>query len=321
MITGGSGFIGRELAARLAKRGRHVRVFDIREDSNPVEDIEYFKGDLREPADTDRACDGVETLFHLAAVNGDSDGESIRDVNVNGTANLLESASLNGVKTLVFASSTAVYGVPPAELPCSEEAPLVSSGPYSLSKIVGEEMCLAMRERGMKVSVIRPPIVLGPGYDDTQVLQWIVNRAIEHHPVFTLAGGRTRRHYIDLGDCADAFIAAAESEVSNGHCFNIGFDRSHTDEEFTKAVIRAARSLSIVIPLPQPFVEIGIRVARLLGQEPLVPEFRESLLHDAYFDIDKAKALLDWTPKKNLPVTLYEFMKCYKRKLLRQGIG
>jgi nucleoside-diphosphate-sugar epimerase len=320
VVTGGSGFIGRALVSLLARRGSRVRVFDARKDENPVGGVDYFIGDLRDPAATDRACDGAETLFHLAAVRGGADAETIREVNVNGTANLLESACLTGVKTLVFASSTAVYGLPPAELPCSENAPLTSTGPYSLSKIVGEELCLSIRERtGMKVAVIRPAIAIGPGYDNALVLQWIIDRAIAHQPVFTLAGGRTRRHYIDIGDCAESFVAAAESEVSDGQCFNVGFDRSHTDEEFTKAAIRAAHSLSLVVPLPRPVVEIGVNIARAIGQEPAVPEFRDSLLHDAYFDIDKAKALLEWRPRKNLPVTLHEFMKWYKRKLLRRN--
>jgi len=322
MVTGGCGFLGRALAARLAKKGVSVRVFDICCDAEPLDGVEYVTGDLRNPEDTDRACDGVETLYHLAAERSDADGETIRDTNINGTANLLESAALTGVRTLVFASSAAVYGTRPEELPCREESPLLSDSPFSLSKIMGEEMCFSMRERvGMKVSAIRPPVILGPGYSDEQVLKWLIDRAINNQPVFVLGGGRTRRHYVDVADCADAFIAAARTDGADGMCFNVGYDKPHTDENFTRAVIRAARSFSISIPVPQPVVELGIKAARALGREEFVPQKEDDLFTDAYFSTQSAKDILGWRPEKTLPVTLYEFMKWYRRKLMRSEIN
>lgn len=318
MVTGGCGFIGRELAARLAKKGRRVRVFDRRCDGEPLDGVEYVSGDLRDPADTDRACDGVESLYHLAAERFDSDADLIKEVNIDGTANLLESASLTGVKTVVFASSTAVYGTPPPVLPCPEDAELVSTEPFSLSKIVGEDMCLAMRERGMRAAVIRPPVVLGPGFGEAQVLKWIVDRALNNQPVFILGGGKTKRHYVDVTDCADAFIAAADCEAADGMCFNVGYDRPHTDEQFTKSVMRAARSFSITIPVPEPLIELGMRAARALGREDIFPEMPDNLLEDSYYCTRNAREVLGWRQEKTLPVTLYEFMRWYRRKLLRE---
>ena len=319
MVTGGCGFLGRMLVERLVKKGRAVRVFDIRCDQEPLDGVEYVMGDLRNPSDTDRACDGVETLCHLAAQSSRADGDLIKEVNIVGTANLLESAALTGVRTLVFASSTAVYGNPPAELPCPELAPLVSSEPFSLSKIVGEEMCFAMREQsGMKVSAIRPTTILGPGFGDEQTLKWIVDRAMNNQPVFILGGGKTRRHYVDVMDCADAFIAAADCEAADGMSFNVGYDKPHTDEQFTKAVMHAARSFSIAIPVPQPFAELGMRAARAFGRNDFLPEMDENLFVDAYYDTYSAKTILGWRPEKTLPVTLFEFMRWYRRKLLRQ---
>ncbi|MFA6447871.1 MAG: NAD(P)-dependent oxidoreductase [bacterium] len=319
MVTGGCGFLGRALVERLVKKGRSVRVFDICCDREPVEAVEYVMGDLRDPADTDLACDGVDTLYHLAAERFGTNGDLIRDVNIDGTANLLESAALTGVKTLVFASSTAVYGTPPAELPCPEMAPLVSSEPFSLSKIVGEEMCFSMRERtGMKVTAIRPPTILGPGFGDEQVLKWIVDRALNNQPVFILGGGRTRRHYVDVMDCADALIAAADCAEADGMSFNVGFDKAHTDEQFTKSALHAARSFSISIPVPQTVIEIGLKAARAIGRNDLFPEANENIFVDSYYDTSSAKAVLGWRPEKTLPVTLYEFMRWYRRKLMRR---
>jgi nucleoside-diphosphate-sugar epimerase len=322
MVTGGCGFLGGVLVERLVKKGRAVRVFDIRCDREPLKGGEYVTGDLRNPRDTDCACDGVETIYHLAAENNGADGDHIKDVNIDGTANLLESAAITCVKTLVFASSTAVYGTPPPELPCPELAPLVSSEPFSLSKIVGEDICMSMRERtGMKVSAIRPPVILGPGFGDAQILKWTVDRAMNNQPVFMPGGGKTRRHYVDVTDCADAFIAAADCDAADGMCFNVGYDKSHTDEQFMKAVLHAARSFSISIPVPQPIVELGIRAAHALGRTELFPELDEKFFADSYYDTRCAKSVLDWRPEKTLPVTLFEFMRWYRRKLIRRDVN
>jgi dTDP-alpha-D-glucuronic acid decarboxylase len=319
MVTGGCGFLGRTLAARLAKKGRAVRVFDVCCDKEPLDGVEYVTGDLRNPADTDRACDCVGTLYHLAAESSRADGDLIKDVNIVGTANLLESAALTGVKALVFASSTAVYGSPPAELPCPEEAQLVSAEPFSLSKIVGEEMCFSMRERtGMKVSAIRPPTILGPGMVDARILKWTVDRALNNQPVFLPGGGKTRRNYVDVMDCADAFIAAADCDAADGMCFNVGYDKPHTDEQFAKAVMHAARSFSVAVPVPQTITELGIRAARAFGRTELFPDPEENYFADSYYDTHSVKSVLGWRPEKTLPVTLYEFMKWYRRKLIRQ---
>ncbi len=322
MVTGGCGFLGKELVERLVGRGRQVRVFDSKTDKYPLENVEYVIGDLRKPSDTDLACDGVETLYHLAALHDEIDGDLVRDININGTENLLESASLTGVKNIVFMSSAMVYGYPPAELPCPEYAPLLSSGPYSLSKIIGEEMCFSMRERtGARVSAIRAPVILGPGYEEKQALKWIIDRALNHQPVFMIGSGKQKRHYVDKTDCAEALIAAADNEASDGECFNVGYDRPHSDEDFMKIVIRAARSFSIAIPIPQPIVEIGWRVAHTIGQEPqIIPELKSKIFNDSYYDTSKIKATLGWKPKKTLNVTLYEFMKWYRRKLLVSSV-
>jgi len=318
MVTGGCGFLGGVLAAKLAKKGRAVRVFDISRAAEPLDGVEFVTGDLRSPADTDLACDGVETLYHLAAERREADGDLIKDVNINGTANLLESAALTGVKALVFASSTAVYGGAPAELPCPEQAPLISSEPFSLSKIVGEEMCFSMRERsGMRVSAIRPPTILGPGFSDGRLLKLLVDRAINNQPVFVPGGGKTRRHYVDVSDCADAIIAAADCAAADGKCFNVGYDKPHSDENFTRAVLRAARSFSVSIPVPQPVMELGIRAAHALGRDDFFPELDVNSFADAFFDTSSARAVLGWRPEKSLPVTLFEFMRWYRRKLIR----
>ncbi|HPI75869.1 MAG TPA: NAD(P)-dependent oxidoreductase [bacterium] len=318
MITGGSGMLGRELAFRLASLGRPVRIFDIAEPRLLPDGAEFVKGDLRNPADTDPACVGVSVIYHLAALDASSSGDDIRSVNIEGTACLLESAAISGVRKIVFASSSDVYGSPPAQSPCHEESPLVSTGPFSMSKIAGEELCLSMAASSdIKASVIRMLIVIGPGLKDQHIMRWIVNRAVEHKPVFLGAGGRAIRHYVDSGDCADALIAASDNDVSAGHCFNVGYDRPHTDEEFARAVIRAAKSFSIIVPAPRAISDAVLQIARATGEDPVPPDYRDGVFGDSWLATDKARALLGWRPQKRLPVSLHDFMRWHKRNLLK----
>ncbi len=318
MITGGSGMLGRELAFRLATLGRPVRIFDIAEPRLLPDGAEFVKGDLRNPADTDPACVGVSVIYHLAALDASSSGDDIRSVNIEGTACLLESATISGVRKIVFASSSAVYGSPPPESPCHEESPLVSTGPFSMSKIAGEELCLSMAASSdIKASVIRMPIVIGPGLKDPHIMRWIVNRAVEHKPIFLGAGGRAVRHYVDSGDCADAFISASDNDVAAGHCFNVGFDKPHTDEEFARAVVRAAKSFSIIVPAPRAISDAVLQIARSTGEDPVPPDYRDGVFGDSWLATDKARALLGWSPQKRLAVSLHDFMRWHKRNLLK----
>jgi len=320
LITGGCGRLGRELARRLTRRDCMVRVLDVRNPSSSVDGVEYLEGDVREPEHALAACAGADTVFHLAAAPPGEDAAFITGVNVDGTAAMLEAAAISGAETFVFASCCSVYGYPPERLPCTEDTPLFSCGPFSLSKVVGEEMCFeALEKTGMRVSVIRAPQALGPGYDDYMFRNWIVDRARSNLPVFLPGGGKRYRHYVDVGDCARAFILAAEKEESLGQCFNVAYTRPCTDEALARAVIRSARSFSITLSVPQPVVELGLRIIRSSGAEPFSsPEARDAFFSEYHYDTSLARQLLGWKPEKTMPVSIHEYMKWLRRKQLRE---
>lgn len=320
LITGGCGMLGRALAGRLAGAGASVLVIDTIEEENPVEGVEYMKGDIRKPEHTDQVCDGVSTVFHLAAAPMDADPDTIRDINIDGTANLLQSAELTGVSSFIFASCCTVYGYPPEQLPCTEDTPLYSSGAFSLSKVIGEELCFeAMERAGIMASVIRSPVILGPRMKDDFITKWIVERAVENNPVFLPGTEKVKRHYVDVEDCAGAFVAAASTPEAAGMCFNVGYSRTHTDEQVARAVIKAARSFSITIPVPRAIVELAMRVMKMTDDEELLhPEMAGVLFNDYHYDTARARQILGWKPDKSLSVTMYEYMRWYRRRELKR---
>ncbi len=320
LITGGSGMLGRELASQLICAGVVVRILDEKVDHNPVDGVEYIVGDIRNPEFTDTACDGATTIFHLAAAPLDADPDVIRDVNINGTANMLQSAELTGVSKFVFASCCTVYGYPPERVPCTEDTPLYSSGAFSLSKVIGEELCFEAMERiGIMASAIRAPVILGPGMKDEFITKWIVERAVENQPIFLPGSEKAKRHYVDVQDCARAFIAAAATPEAAGLSFNVGYARTHTDEHVARAVIKAARSFSLTIAVPKPIVELALRVMKMTDERgPLHPETAGMLFNDYYYDISRAGEILGWKPDKSLSVTMYEYMRWYRRRQLKK---
>src|SRR6188474_2531329 len=152
-ITGGAGFLGLHLARRLLADGHEVRTLDLAplDDAQLEREVDEIRGDVRDQADAARLADGVDVLVHAAAALPiQASRESIRSVNVEGTAVTLAAAAEAGVRRVVFVSSTAVYGVP-VKHPIEETDPLVGVGWYGESKIEAEQVCRDFGMRGLKV--------------------------------------------------------------------------------------------------------------------------------------------------------------------------
>src|SRR5213082_644408 len=148
LVTGGAGFIGSNLVRALLERGDSVRVLDNFSTGNRVNlvgvDVEVIEGELRSYERVHNAVRGVEVVFHLGALG--SVPRSVQDpltssaVNVEGTLNVLLAARDEGVRRVVFSSSTSVYGSS-SRLPTREETPPDPLSPYGVAKLAAERFC------------------------------------------------------------------------------------------------------------------------------------------------------------------------------------
>jgi nucleoside-diphosphate-sugar epimerase len=178
LVTGGSGFIGSALVKALVRDGHTVRVLDDNSRGAPrrlkdVEgDIEFIRGDIRDPAVVARAVHGVDEVHHLAFVNGTeyfySAPELVLDVGVKGMINVIDACRSESVGKLILASSSEVYQTPPL-VPTDESAPLLVPDPtnprysYGGGKIISELMALNYgRKFFERVLIFRPHNVYGP---------------------------------------------------------------------------------------------------------------------------------------------------------------
>lgn len=233
LVTGGAGFIGSHIVRGLLERGDRVRVLDNfstgKRGSLDGLDVEIVEADLRDASRLTEACRGVETVFHQAAFV--SVPQSMQepldcfDVNVTGTASLLEAARKHGVKRVVFASSAAVYGDSDA-YPLSEETPLRPLSPYAASKRVDEIYGqLYTASFGVEVVGLRYFNVYGsrqrPDSQYAAAVPIFIRRLLDNKPVTIFGDGGQTRDLIFVGDVVRANFAAAAHPSAPGGVFNI----------------------------------------------------------------------------------------------------
>lgn len=178
LVTGGTGFIGSALVKRLVKEGNVVRVLDnnargsIKKLGDTYKDIEFIEGDIRDPEIVKKACVGVDSVAHLAYINGTEYfykmPELVLDVGVRGILNVIDACIENNVKELILASSSEVYQST-ERIPTDEAIPLIIPDPlnprysYGAGKIISEMLAINYgRKHFDRVLIFRPFNVYGP---------------------------------------------------------------------------------------------------------------------------------------------------------------
>ena len=250
LVTGGAGFIGSHLVDRLVDEGFHVRVLDDlsrgqRANLAAVQDrIELIVGDIRDRALVASAVQGVDVVFHLAAVP--SGVESVEDpagtnsVNVDGTLAVLEGARAAGVRRVVFAASCAAYGDDPV-LPKREDMQPRPASPYALQKVACEEYCRLYTDLyGLEAVALRFFNVFGPRQDPHSDYAAAVPRfalaAVRDETVHIYGDGEQTRDFVYVGDVARACLLAAECRGVGGELFNIAGGRGISVNELVRSI-------------------------------------------------------------------------------------
>jgi nucleoside-diphosphate-sugar epimerase len=293
LVTGGSGYFGSLLVARLREHGTQVRVLDLADADDRPADVELVLGDIRDRAVVERGVDGVDVVYHnVAQVPLAKDPALLRTVNVDGTRLLLEAAARADVGKVVHTSSSAVFGVPaenpvlPTTVPKPEEA-------YGHAKLAAEWACLDAARAGLDVSIVRPRTILGHGRLGIFgiLFDWIADGA---DPI-VLGDGTNRYQFVHADDLADACIAAAAR--SGPGVFNIGTDRFGTMTDTLAALCRHAGTGSTVRSLPARPTSVAMRVSARLGLTPFAPYHWLMYSKSMWFDIEHAREQLGWAPR------------------------
>jgi UDP-glucose 4-epimerase len=242
LVTGGAGFIGSNLARALLARGDAVRVLDnfatgFRSNLAGLEgDVELVEGDLRSYERVHTAVRGTEIVFHQGALG--SVPRSVQDpltstaVNVEGTLNVLLAARDEGVRRVVAASSSSVYGNG-GTLPRFEAQAPDPISPYAVAKLAAERLCVTFdRVYGLETVALRYFNVFGPRQDPNSQYAAVVPRFIraiaDMRPITVYGDGGQSRDFTYVENVVRANLLAAEAEGASGSILNVATGDSET---------------------------------------------------------------------------------------------
>jgi UDP-glucose 4-epimerase len=235
LVTGGAGFIGSNIVGELLRRGERVRILDNFSTGKKenialfLEDVELIEGDLRHLDTVRRVTDGVDYIVHqgaLPSVQKSVDNPLDTDEsNVRGTLNLLVAARDAGVKRMVYASSSAIYGDTPT-LPKTEEMKPAPLSPYAVSKLTGEHYCQVFYQvYGLETVSLRYFNVFGPRQDPTSqyaaVIPKFVTAMLKGEQPVIYGDGEQSRDFSYVTNVIQANLLAVTASGVEGQVFNI----------------------------------------------------------------------------------------------------
>lgn len=296
LVTGGAGFIGSHIVAELVHRGERVRVLDNfstgKEDNLDTvsQDIELIHGDLRDLETVRRAVSGVDYVLHQGAlpsvIRSVDDPLTSNACNVVGTLNLLIAARDAGVRRVVYASSSSVYGDSPI-LPKHEDMRPSPKSPYAVSKLAGEHYCQVFTEvYGLETVCLRYFNVFGPRQDPTSqyaaVIPLFITALLHGEPPVVHGDGLQSRDFTYVTNNVQANLLATTVPGIAGQVFNIACGKSYTLLELLD-ILRDILGTDVapIHTLPRPgdvrhsLADIT-RAQQVLGYEVKVP-FEEGL--------------------------------------------
>ena len=298
LVTGGAGFIGSNLVLELLQRGHQVRVLDNfatgrRQNIRPFQDkIELIEGDFRSYHIVREAVDGMDFILHQGALP--SVPRSIKDplttnqVNVEGTLNILNAALDSGVKRVVSASSSSIYG-DSETLPKQEDMFPNPLSPYAVSKMAGEKYCQVFaRIYDLHTVALRYFNVFGPRQDPTSqysaVIPKFIKAILEDRQPTIYGDGKQSRDFTFIQNVVEANILATEADFPAGMVFNCAcHERIDLNELVSSINSILSKNIKAIYADPRPgdvkhsFANIE-RIKQHLGYKPKV-FFEEGLRH------------------------------------------
>jgi UDP-glucose 4-epimerase len=308
LVTGGAGFVGSHLVDRLLETENNVIVYDNFDD--------YYEGknqNIKEHLGNERfrlirddilnyetlasAMTGVDAVFHEAAQCGVRysirNPEKAHNVNVTGTLNVLMAAKQAGVRKVVFASSSGIFGEP-HYVPMDEKHPTNPNSPYGVTKLAAEKYCSAFHEvYGLDVVSLRYFSVYGPRGRPDQVIHAFASAISEGESPVIYGDGTQTRDFTFVSDVVEATILAGERTGLAGEILNIGYGREFTiNEVFAKIVEKLGKKNEI---------------------QPIYKKTYKGEFPRTFADNTKARRVLGWKPKVELDQGLNVFLEWFMK--------
>jgi nucleoside-diphosphate-sugar epimerase len=322
LVTGGTGFTGKALVLRLLREGYEVVALDYKEGLRTQElrnaGAQVVIGSVTDPSLARRCVEGVEIVYHLAAAFRELNvtDDYYREVNVQGTVNMLDAALAAGsVRKFVYCSTCGVHGnvdKPPAD----ETAPIQPADYYQRTKYEAEPEVLRFVEKGLPAVILRPAAIYGPG--DPERFFMIFRRVSKG--VFPMFGsGRTLYHPLYIDNLVDAFLLTMAPDRGNGQAYLIADERYLSIEELVR---KTGEALGVDVRIPHlpvfPLVAAG-HICETLCRPfritpPIFPRRVDWFRQNRAFDISKAKRDLGYRPMVGIDEGLHRTAEWYRQE-------
>jgi nucleoside-diphosphate-sugar epimerase len=315
LVTGGTGFIGKNLVSYLVKRG-HETVCLVRKTSK-LDELESMAiplvfADMLDAGEIDRVFGEVrpDVVYHCAAKVMDKGERELIRVNVDGTRNICQACFANGVKRLIYLSSVAVVSGNPG-VPIRDDMPYKASNSYGRSKAAAERVVVEFRKKGLPVAIMRPCMVYGEGEPHAldRILGLVRSRRL---PLFEVPGMDSKLNLVYIGNVVQAMYLALERDEALNGTFLVADREVITLKKFLEIAYNELGADS-------PPVVPGWLTGFLLG----IPPFKrkaESFFRDRVYNISRAMDLLGYDPDVSTEEGLRKTIKDWKEKHPRDKV-
>lgn len=273
LITGGAGFIGSNLAKRLVNDGHAVVVLDSllrgnKLDKDTFSKVNFIKGDVRDQSLVIEASKGCDIIFHFAAVLGvdivaDNPVETM-DVEVIGTRNVVEAATINNVKKIMYASTSGIYGHSAIENALTEEVLVDPRTSYAMAKRYNEiYLASHHEEKGLNVTSLRFFNVYGSNQDTRMVVPRFFEQALNNEAITVFGTGNQTRDFTYIDDTVEACIRLMD--INGCHIINIANEAEWCISDLAILIKDLTHSTSDIINLEAPKKRYDYEVERRVG--------------------------------------------------------
>lgn len=285
LVTGGAGVVGRALCRELLKRGVCVRVLSLPGDSlvqSLPPSVEVAYGNVADYESIRPAFDGVDCVFHLAAILLSNDADAFEKINAGGTRNVVSACQDAGVRRLLYVSSISVT------------YPVLT--PYGASKLAGEA---AVKDSGLEWTIVRPTLVIGDGGGvEFRMFADFVCK----FPVYPMPGGGvSKKRPVRSVDLVKGIAAAGLTRDAVGKTYALAGPEVMTMAEMARRVLRQAGLRHWMVPLPWWLARmLAVFKNRIGGRRVSAEQALAGFLYDAVPDIENAEKDLDYHPEPAL---------------------
>lgn len=285
LVTGGAGVVGRALCRELLKRGVCVRVLSLPGDSlvqSLPSGVEIAYGNVADYESIRPAFDGVDCVFHLAAILLSNDADAFEKINAGGTRNVVSACQDAGVRRLLYVSSISVT------------YPVLT--PYGASKLAGEA---AVKDSGLEWTIVRPTLVIGDGGGvEFRMFADFVCK----FPVYPMPGGGvSKKRPVRSVDLVKGIAAAGLTRDAVGKTYALAGPEVMTMAEMARRVLKQAGLRYWMVPLPWWLARmLAVFKNRIGGRRVSAEQALAGFLYDAVPDIENAEKDLDYHPEPAL---------------------